>query len=121
MESAIFLSTVLNGLLILISKVLSFGHLSYSKCFLVEVGARTEGAHDCQQIPRLIGQTGQDSRVDHVGRAGVPLAYKEDDLDISAIFYPGQCHIQLSVRENRDSKVNPNAFDRLAPSFVDSD
>ena len=53
----------------------------------MDVGVRTEGAHHCQQIPHLIGQG---FRVDHIGRAGVPLVCWEDDLYISAIYCPGQ-------------------------------
>ena len=50
-----------------------------------------------------------------------PPILGEDDLEISVICCPGERHIQLSARENQESKVNPDAFDGLALSFVDSD
>ena len=55
--------------------------------------------------------------MDHIGRAGIVLVYGEDDLDILAICCPGERHIKLSARENRDSKGNPaDAFDGLVLS-----
>ena len=59
--------------------------------------------------------------MDHIGHVGILLVYGEDDLDISTICRPGERHIQSSTRENRDSKDNPDAFEGLALSFIDSD
>jgi len=66
----------------------------------------------CQQITYLVGQ---DFRADHICRAGVLLVCGEDDLDVPAVCCLGKRNIQLSVRKNRDSKINLDAF---TPRFM---
>ena len=70
------------------------------------------------QVAHLIGQ---DLRVNHIGRPCTLLVFRQEDLDILTVCGPGECHIQLSMREDRDSKVNSNTRDRLTLGFVDGD
>ena len=60
-------------------------------------------------------------RVDHVGRPGIFLVFGKEDFDISTARRLGERYMELSVRENRDSKVDPNTSDRLTLGFVDGD
>jgi len=55
----------------------------------------------------------QDFRVDHIGCPVVFLICGQDDLDILAACCSGECHIELSVRKDRDPKVDPDTSDGL--------
>ena len=84
----------------------------------IEGRSENRGRYAHQRNAHLAGK---DFRVDNISCAIVLLVRREDDLDVSAVCCSGECHIQLSVRESRDAKVNSDAFDRLALGFVDRD
>ena len=63
----------------------------------------------------------QDFRVDHVGGPDTFLVWGQEDFDVSAARCSRERHIQLTMRKDRDPKVNANASDGLALGLVDGD
>ena len=46
---------------------------------------------------------------DNVGHLGVLLVFRQENSNISTAFCPGECHMELSMREDWDPEVNTNA------------
>ena len=63
----------------------------------------------------------QDFRVDHVGGPDTFLVWGQEDLDVSAARCSRERHIQLTMRKDRDPKVDTNVSDGLALGLIDGD
>ena len=57
----------------------------------------------------------QDFWVNYIGGPSVLLVFRQEDFYILAAHCPRECHIELSVREDGDPKVNANTVRATLP------
>ena len=96
--------------------------MRYRLLFMLPEASACEGGSEKREgmLVRVAYLITQNVRVDHVDFLDT-LVWGQEDLDVSAARCSRERHIQLTMRKDRDLKVNANASDGLALGLVDGD
>jgi hypothetical protein len=72
-------------------------------------------------VNRELAYLSQAFRVYHVGCSSILLVFRQEDLHVLTACCPGECHIELPVRKDRNLKVDSYVLNRLDLGIVDGD